>query len=96
MAPTGLAPQLAIELGVPLYSIATVGSIPTLFELLRMSPPGGVVEGKISGPELRMGLARAGADPAIVPVFEAMQDTTKRDVVGKALAVRAAFAPEER
>lgn len=96
MAPTGLAPQLAVELGVPLYSTSKVGPPAVLFELLRSSSIGGVVEGKLAGPELRMGLARAGVDPAVAPVFEAMEDASKRDVVERALRVRAAFAVQER
>lgn len=92
LGPTGLAPQLAVELGVPLYSTSTVDRLPVLFELLRASPRGGIVEGKVAGPELRMGLARAGLDAAKVPVFQPMPDASKREVVEKALQVRAAFA----
>jgi ribosomal-protein-alanine N-acetyltransferase len=95
MGPTGLAPQLAVELGVPLYSMATVESAPVLFELLRASPRGGIIEGKVAGPELRMGLARARLDPTVVPVFAPMEDASKRDVVDRALQVRAAFAAED-
>ncbi len=95
MAPNGLAPQLAVELGVPLFSASKVGTPAVLFELLRSSSIGGVVEGKLAGPELRMGLARAGVDPAVAPVFEAMEDASKRDVVDRALQVRAAFAVPE-
>jgi ribosomal-protein-alanine N-acetyltransferase len=95
LGPTGLAPQLAVELGVPLYSTAMVDRAPVLFELLRASPRGGVVEGKFTGPELRMGLARARLDVAIVPVFAPMPDASKREVVEKALQVRAAFAAED-
>ena len=73
-----------------------VGTPAVLFELLRSSSIGGVVEGKLAGPELRMGLARAGVDPAVAPVFEAMEDASKRDVVDRALRVRAAFAVQER
>ncbi|MDV3221626.1 GNAT family N-acetyltransferase [Intrasporangium sp.] len=94
--PTGLAPQLALELGVPLYSVSKVPSTAALFELLRSSPVGGVIEGKVSGPELRMGLARAGVEPAVVPVFEPMEVASKRVVVEKALQVRAAFAEVDR
>jgi ribosomal-protein-alanine N-acetyltransferase len=96
LGPSGLAPQLAVELGVPLYSSSKVESTAALFELLRVSPIGGIVECKVAGPELRMGLARAGVDPAVVPVFEPMQDASKRDVVERALRVRAAFAVHER
>ena len=46
IAPTGLAPQLAVELGVPLYSVSKVETPAVLFELLRSSPVGGVVEGQ--------------------------------------------------
>lgn len=96
MAPTGLAPQLAVELGVPLYSTSKVATPAVLFELLRSSSVGGVVEAKLAGPELRMGLARAGVNPAVAPVFAAMEDASKRDVVDRALKVRAAFAVQER
>ncbi len=87
----GLAGALALELGLPLFSAATVPEPATLFELLRSSPIGGVVECKLSGPELRMGLARAGFDPTSVPVFDTEADVSKRDVTRHALAVRAAF-----
>ena len=89
---TTLATGLAVELGVPLYSSTTVPETATLFELLRASPVGGVVACRESGPEVRMGLARAGFDPAAVPVIEAAVDVTRPDVVRHALAVRAAFA----
>lgn len=92
LGPTGLAVQLATELGVPLYSSRVVESTAVLFELLRASPCGGVVEARVGGPELRMGLARAAFDPAAVPVFEAMEDASKRDVVEHALQVRASHA----
>ncbi|MFC7596877.1 GNAT family N-acetyltransferase [Terrabacter sp. GCM10028922] len=89
---TSLAVAVAAELGVPLYSSSTVASPATLFELLRASPVGGVVECRLTGPELRMGLARAGFDPSTVPVLEAAFDVSKREVVRHALAVRAAHA----
>ena len=41
---TSLASALAAELGIPLYSSSIVESTATLFELLRVSPVGGVVE----------------------------------------------------
>ena len=66
------------------------------FRAAAQPPIGGVVEGKLAGPELRMGLARAGVDPAVAPVFDAMEDASKRDVVDRALRVRAAFATHER
>jgi ribosomal-protein-alanine N-acetyltransferase len=88
----GLAAQLAAELGLPLYSAATVEPTSTLFELLRSSPVGGVIEARVGGPELRMGLARAGFDPAVVPVTEPPAALTRADVVRQALIVRAAFA----
>lgn len=87
----GLATHLAVELGLPLYSSQVV-SPATLFELLRESPIGGVVEGKFNPAELRMGLARARFDPAQVPVLPAARDVSKRDVTVSALRVRAAFA----
>ncbi|GAA6526467.1 GNAT family N-acetyltransferase [Intrasporangium sp. DVR] len=92
----GLAAQLAVELAVPLFSASTVTTTSTLFELLRASPVGGVIEAKVAGPELRMGLARAGLDPVAVPVFGPMPDASKREVVERALRVRAAFAQGER
>ncbi|MDC5699010.1 GNAT family N-acetyltransferase [Intrasporangium calvum] len=92
----GLASQLATELGLPLFSAAAVPTAATLFELLRASPVGGIVEAKLAGPELRMGLARARLDPAMVPVFEPLGDPTKREVVDRALRVRAAFGVRER
>jgi len=88
----GLAGALAHELGVPLYSSATVAEPATLFELLRASPVGGVVECRLGGPELRMGLARAGFDPATVPVLDGAVDVTKREATRLALGVRAAYA----
>jgi ribosomal-protein-alanine N-acetyltransferase len=89
---TSLAAALALELEVPLYSSSTVPQVPTLFELLRSSPVGGVVECRASPPELRMGLARAGFDPSVVPVLDAAVDVPKSEVVRRALAVRTAFA----
>lgn len=84
-----LAALLAAELGLPLYA----GAVPlsTLCELLRSSTVGGVVETGVVGPELRMGLARAGLDPTVVPVFESAVNPTKEDVVRAALTVRAAY-----
>ena len=89
---TSLGAAIAAELGIPLYSSSTVESPATLFELLRASPVGGVVECRVSGPELRMGLARAGFDPSAVPVLDAAYDVPKQEVVRQALAVRAAHA----
>ncbi len=89
---TTLAAALALELGIPLYSWATVPETPTLFELLRSSPVGGVVECRASAPELRMGLARAGFDPSTVPMLASAVDVPKAEVARQALAVRAAFA----
>lgn len=89
---TSLAAAVAAELGIPLYSSSTVESSATLFELLRASPVGGVVESRVSGPELRMGLARAGFDPSAVPHLDAAYDVSKQEVVRHALAVRAAYA----
>ena len=77
---------------MPLYSANTVPQTPTLFELLRSSPVGGVVECRATGPELRMGLARAGFDPSVVPVLDTAVDVPKAEVVRRALAVRTAFA----
>jgi len=89
---TTLAAALALELEVPLYSSSTVPQTPTLFELLRSSPAGGVVECRASAPEVRMGLARAGFNPSVVPVLHAAVDVPKAEVVRQALAVRTAFA----
>jgi RimJ/RimL family protein N-acetyltransferase len=89
---TSLASAVAAELGIPLYSASMVESTATLFELLRVSPVGGVVECRLTGPELRMGLARAGFEPSRVPVLEGATDVSRREVVRHALAVRAAHA----
>ena len=87
-----LAAAVAAELGIPLYSGAVVESTAALFELLRCSPVGGVVECRLSGPELRMGLARAGFEPSGVPVLDHAVDVPRQQVVRHALAVRAAYA----
>jgi RimJ/RimL family protein N-acetyltransferase len=89
---TSIGAAVAAELGIPLYSSATVESPAALFELLRASPVGGVVEVRASVAELRMGLARAGFDPAVVPHLEAAFDLPRSAVVRHALAVRAAYA----
>jgi ribosomal-protein-alanine N-acetyltransferase len=88
---TGVARQLAVELGLPLLSTQHVPP-PELWSVLEASPIGGVVEGQFSAPELRMGLARARLDPVKVPVLEPVPDASKRDVTGLALRVRAAYA----
>ena len=67
---TGPAAAVAAELGIPLYSAGVVDGTATLFELLRSSPVGGVVECRLTAPELRMGLARAGFEPTSVPVLD--------------------------
>ena len=87
-----LATAVAAELGVPLFSSSVVAGTTTLFELLRVSPVGGVVECRLDGPELRTGLARAGCEPSGVPVIEGGPGVSRRDVVRHALAVRAAHA----
>jgi ribosomal-protein-alanine N-acetyltransferase len=89
---TAFAAALAAELGVPLLSAATVPQTATLFELLRSSPVGGVVLCRAGRPEQRMGLARAGFDPLVVPVIEVAVGASKPEVVRHALQVRAAFA----
>jgi ribosomal-protein-alanine N-acetyltransferase len=89
---TSLGAAVAAELGIPLYSSTVVESTAALFELLRSSPVGGVVECRLTGPELRMGLARAGFEPSGVPVLDHAVDVPKREVVQHALAVRAAYA----
>ena len=86
-----LAPQLAAELRLPLFSVDVVDPA-LVWELLFASPIGGVVVCRATGPELRMGLARAQFDPAIVPVIEAAVDVPKREVTAIALRVRAAFS----
>lgn len=91
--PEGLAPRLAVELGVPLFAASADLSTPVLFDLLRASPVGGVVVCKATGPELRMGLARARFDPAVVPVIDAPEEVTRAEVTHAALRVVAAFAP---
>jgi ribosomal-protein-alanine N-acetyltransferase len=89
---TSVGAAVAAELGIPLFSSATVDSPAALFELLRSSPIGGVVEVRASAPELRMGLARAGFDPSVVPHLDAAFDLPRSEVVRHALAVRAAYA----
>jgi ribosomal-protein-alanine N-acetyltransferase len=89
---TSLAAAIAVELGIPLFSSSVVPDPATLFELLRLSPVGGVLECRLRGPELRTGLARAGFQPSGVPVIERGGDVSRRDVVRHALAVRAAHA----
>jgi ribosomal-protein-alanine N-acetyltransferase len=91
-AGVSLAAAVAAELGIPLFSASVVDSTAALFELLRASPVGGVVECRLSGPELRMGLARAGYEPSGVPVLDNAVDVPRREVVRQALAVRAAHA----
>lgn len=88
----GLAPLLAAELGLPLYAASAHLSVPLLFELLRASPIGGVVACRATVPELRMGLARAGFEPAIVPVVPEPPEATRAVVTRTALDVVAAFA----
>jgi ribosomal-protein-alanine N-acetyltransferase len=87
-----LAAAVAAELGIPLFSSSVVPDTATLFELLRLSPVGGVVESRLDGPKLRTGLARAGCEPAGVPVIDGGTDVSRQDVVRHALAVRAAHA----
>ncbi|GAB3876435.1 GNAT family N-acetyltransferase [Terrabacter terrigena] len=89
---TSIGAAVAAELGIPLYSSSTVENPSALFELLRASPIGGVVEVRASAPELRMGLARAGFDPSAVPHLDPAFDLPRSTVVRHALAVRAAFA----
>lgn len=90
--PDGLAPLLAAELAVPLYTAGPELALPVLFELLRVSPVGGVVECRTSVAELRMGLARARFDPAVVPVLDPVEDVTRAEVTRTALETIAAFA----
>lgn len=90
--PAGLAPLLAAELAVPLYTAGPGLALPVLFELLRVSPVGGVVECRTSSAELRIGLARARFDPAVVPVLDPVEDVTRAQVTRAALEAIAAFA----
>lgn len=86
-----LAQLLGVELSLPVYSSRTVAETAVLWELLRQSPVGGVVECHISAVELRMGLARAALDPAAVPIVPPMTEPTKQGVTALALKVRAAY-----
>lgn len=88
----GLAPQLAAELGLPLYTASAQLGVPLLFELLRASPVGGVVACRAGVTELRLGLARAGFDPAVVPVVPEPAQAPRSVVTRTALEVFAAFA----
>ncbi|MEO6997217.1 MAG: GNAT family protein [Terracoccus sp.] len=90
--PAGLAPLLAAELAVPLYTATPELALPVLFELLRVSPVGGVLECRTGSAELRIGLARARFDPAIVPVLNPVEDVTRAEVTRAALGAIAAFA----
>ncbi|WP_347355127.1 GNAT family N-acetyltransferase [Intrasporangium sp.] len=82
---------VAAELSLPVFSVRHLREPAALWELLRQSPIGGVVECHVSPVELRIGLARAGFDPARVPVIEPVADPSKREVVDIALRVRAAY-----
>lgn len=90
--PVGLAPLLAAELNVPLYTAGPELALPVLFELLRVSPVGGVVECRTSSAELRIGLVRARFDPAVVPVLDPVEHVTRAEVTRAALEAIAAFA----
>lgn len=86
-----LANLVAAELSLPVFSVRNVPDAAVLWELLRQSPVGGVVECHVSPVELRIGIARAGFEAGQVPVIEPVADPTKREVVDIALRVRAAF-----
>jgi ribosomal-protein-alanine N-acetyltransferase len=86
-----LANLVAAELSLPVFSVRNVPDTSVLWELLRQSPVGGVVECHVSPVELRMGVARAGFETGQVPVIEPVSDPTKREVVDIALRVRAAY-----
>lgn len=90
--PAGLAPLLAAELAVPLFTAGPELTLPVLFELLRVSPAGGVVECRTSSAEVRIGLARARFDPAVVPVLDPVDNVTRAEVTRAALEAVAAFA----
>ncbi|MEO5745716.1 MAG: GNAT family N-acetyltransferase [Terracoccus sp.] len=90
--PAGLAPLLAAELAIPLFTAGPELSLPVLFELLRVSPVGGVVECRTSSAEVRIGLARARFDPAVVPVLDPVENVTRAEVTRVALEAVAAFA----
>lgn len=85
------AQHLAQELSVPLYSTRVVEQASVLFELLRASPVGGVVECKLSPTEVRMGIARIRLDPNVVPVIDPVGTADKHDVTAHALRVRATY-----
>lgn len=97
-----LASQLATELHLPLFAEQVVAEHDTLWELLRLSPAGGVVECRLTPSQLRPGLASARFDPAVVPVVGASpevdehavdeHEVDEREVVAIALRVRAAYA----
>ncbi|MDN5797440.1 MAG: GNAT family N-acetyltransferase [Intrasporangium sp.] len=87
----GVANLVAAELSLPVFSIRTVPDPAVLWELLRQSSIGGVVECHVSPVELRIGLARSGLEAAQVPVIEPVADPSKREVVDIALRVRAAY-----
>jgi ribosomal-protein-alanine N-acetyltransferase len=86
-----LANLVAAELSLPVFSVRTLTDTAVVWELLRQSPVGGVVECHVSPVELRVGIARAGFETGQVPVIEPVADPTKREVVDIALRVRAAF-----
>ncbi len=90
--PAGLAPLLAAELAVPLFTEGPELALPVLFELLRVSPVGGVVECRTSRAEVRIGLARARFDPAVVPLLDPVENVTRAGVTRAALETVAAFA----
>lgn len=86
-----LAVLVAAELSLPLYSVRAVSDVAMLWELLRASPIGGVVECHVSPTELRIGLARAGFEPRKAAVVEPVADPKKQQVTEIALRVRAAY-----
>ncbi|MDN5789238.1 MAG: GNAT family N-acetyltransferase [Micrococcales bacterium] len=87
-----LAALVAAELSLPLYSVRAVPDVARLWELLRASPIGGVVECHVSPTELRIGLARAGFEPRKAAVVEPVAAPTKQQVTEIALRVRAAYS----
>jgi ribosomal-protein-alanine N-acetyltransferase len=86
-----LAHLVAAELSLPVFSSRAVTETPVLWELLRHSPVGGVVECHISPVELRIGLARAGFEAREAVVVDPIADPTKQQVTALALRVRAAY-----
>ena len=92
----GLAPRAAVEARRAALLRIQGGDAGGLFELLRETTPS-AGSSRASWPDPSADGARAcRSGPAVAPVFDAMEDASKRDVVDGALRVRAAFATHER